>query len=111
MNYVVEINSEEHAFITACTLGVVRRAQEKMKTQDAINVTTVAAGCIKRLNEARLTHHDVYFFNSCILKTRDLLMTDSGLPKGQKRAALAQCNALIQKLDGVGAPVHIATPS
>jgi hypothetical protein len=79
----VELSRQDIAFIQACIIGMVRRAQESMPEKLAIQTTAAAAETISRLNHGSIDLRDVDFICLCIKKTCDLLHKDRVLSKGQ----------------------------
>lgn len=84
-------------------LGMVRRAGEQMKEEDAVGVCNTATEVITRLNEGRMSHIDVRFINVAIEKTREFLKTDTQLSKGQRDAARKLGEEIQNKLAGIDA--------
>jgi hypothetical protein len=102
MAYKVELSSDDIAYIKAAVLCTVRLSQESMSVQKAVDITNAAATAIQRLNESRLDTTHVMFINTCIQKTRDLLLKDVILPRAECDAARRQGESIQNKLAGVG---------
>lgn len=101
--YRVEITADDLLYIKACIAEAVRRLCDGAKDeQEKIDTTLVFANLVTRLNEARLNTRDVMVINTCIQKTRDLLLNERRVPPREVEQLRKQGEQIQNKLAGLG---------